>query len=415
MNQNLSTVIAAVCSALFCQVVSAQSIQGSETFIFRDADNLVNPFGIGPGEAKDLLNLGDDECARAVAFMKQLIRERKVLAYTAEDIDELAAENCGYLIRVVAGNRGFKTREQEARELEKRHAEQVRSGQDRLSEQMNRLLSQVNTPEQARNLASQATAKAIDAAASHALSEGKYDLYNALSDAAGKQRNLASTAEATAESLESKSAAKASVNVHPANHPRPIPPRISHTSELLETAADAVESFHSDPANIYGGVDPIGVATDNMEDIWPDGAVGKLVEPIRAVNEGIKKYEKLLDELPSSSPVTSGRGPTQPYSGALWETPTSNLSTLAAIPGSANSPRQPRMTDVTVALDPTIKNLLNIDITPRQPNTAGVQVSGPVKTPPRKQVANLLDVVPATATAPNDSIKDLLHLPIPPK
>lgn len=106
----------------------------------------------------------------------------------------------------------------------------------------------------------------------------------------------------------------------------------SRLARLGSVAKGVIMDYVTDPANIYGGVDPVGVALNNM-DMWPDGFVNRtLVAPILQASNGVAKQFEQPNIPPalSGSPLWPGNMPSR----AAW--PAGNGSSWSPTPNPAS-------------------------------------------------------------------------------
>lgn len=285
-----------------------------------------------------------DDCARAAAFMKSKIASREVLSYTNKDIDELARTNCSYLVNVLAHNRGFKRAEdlqreardaqakaerqaREAREKAERQAREQAEADSRsqaslitdakktLKKNFSGLLGQASTAGGALHLAGQAQQKANDAraAAKIAESQGNHGLAAELKSFANTMDDAVEEAHAVANNLSAgiggindfASESGGHIGLSELGHELVLEAEedsVGRPSRLGRVGLGVAMDHLSDPASVYGGIDPIGVATDNMDAMFPEGTVPSLVDPIRKAGEGIIKVFNDANTLSHSSP-----------------------------------------------------------------------------------------------------------------
>lgn len=286
-----------------------------------------------------------NDCMAAAAFMKRMIAAREVHAYTVKEIDTLAKSDCRHLI-TLARNRGFKTAEdlQNEREQARRQAEndawwrdfQARSKadenrrqaerdrEDNLQQQDNEgrqraqeieesnvavakalLRKHKGNPAALENVKAQLRQQAETAEknAAAARDAGFYQTASGLDDLAHAYRELANSADEEDFGSELGVVGGASLLDSLFGNGRAIGESmgggLEHVADAEEggggrfgrlggVARGMFEDSLSDPSQVYGGVDPIGVGIDNMDSIWPDDVIrSTLVAPVRTAGEGI--------------------------------------------------------------------------------------------------------------------------------
>jgi len=117
----------------------------------------------------------------------------------------------------------------------------------------------------------------------------------------------------------------------PTRWPDSLPPvpRLKSASQIASDIAGHVLPDPSNPAHVFGGIDPIGKALDHMETIYGSGASGVVQKGMLPVfdkiNTGIDGYLKqagTLDMNPAPSAAGTGAPPIpSTSSGSTWSNP----------------------------------------------------------------------------------------------
>jgi len=222
---------------------------------------------------------------------------------------------------------GYKTRAERRRDAaqqdERSKRDDLARANRNLQKQFDGLLQSATTSEQATSFAGQAQVKAREAreAATLAEREGKHTLASDLRSFAYRMDDLVNEAQATASKLSSTTAtvngaagqvgghiglgelgAELVVDAEEAYPDRP--------SRLKSVAGGVARNYASDPANTYGGVDPAGVALDNMERFWPKNNISSgLVSPIRKAGDGVNNIFRDATTSPASLTPGAPSGP----------------------------------------------------------------------------------------------------------
>lgn len=71
------------------------------------------------------------------------------------------------------------------------------------------------------------------------------------------------------------------------SHRRPLQEARARGLRRRDVSLSHARHANTYPANVYEGIDPVGVATDNLDTMFPEGTVPSLVNPIRKAGEGI--------------------------------------------------------------------------------------------------------------------------------
>lgn len=361
-----------------------------------------------------------DECMAAAAFMKRLIAEGKVHSYTEEEIDKLAKTHCRYLVNVLASNWGFKTADEQRREAEQRArqaesdafwqrhwAESEATSRQREAEWQRdvrlRSAQELLAKERGSPAARQDVAD-LRRAATHSrlfarmIERGDSLRASAYEEIARHYENLAQEAERGASDDELE------MTMRRAREQSDAMSLYGDALSLGESASGAYDhvldaeefgggrlgrlgsvatglfdDFMSDPSGIYGGVDPVGVATDNMDSMWPDDAVrSTLVTPIDRAGDGVigvlerglrqsQDAARATSPVPPSSPPPAWLGSTS----NLWDSSSGGIGTTGGVESPAFGSNERTATELSRFDRPdTLGGLNRFDDTPAIPTPA---------------------------------------------
>lgn len=292
----------------FCQVQARQEREAAE----RKRQAEIEEAKRHSEEAK---RKRDRELADAQAKRDQAIAQAQRQARAQQEEAERVRKR-----EIDRARRDNEERQDEAARQQRR---QIREASDQHESDFHEALSKATSPEQAAFLATLATKKAeqAEAAADQARRIGESGLANELSDAADVQRLLGLEAETKAKSLErtinspSKALSSASEVIGLGSFGRevretmPGPPASDlpgRLGNLGSAAAGTATRWLGNPANVYGGIDPVGQAEDNVANLWPENKVnGVLTKPILSILDGIEPYEAMLEDGGRASAPTS--------------------------------------------------------------------------------------------------------------